>query len=100
MHRTYEATNAPVRITWYDDQIEIFSPGGPFGVVTEQNFGEPGFTDYRNPNLAEAMKVLGFVQKFGAGIASARRALAENGNPPLESTVSPAAVVWKLRTVQ
>jgi len=84
MHRTYEATNAPVRVYWYDDRIEITSPGGPFGTVTVENFGAPGVADYRNPNLAEAMRVLGFVQRFGAGLAIARRALAENGNPPLE----------------
>jgi len=82
MHRTYEASNAPVRVTWYRDRLEITSPGGPFGAVTSQNFGKPGVTDYRNPALAESLKVLGFVQKFGAGIATARRLLEENGNPP------------------
>lgn len=84
MHRSYEATNAPVRVTWYEDRIEILSPGGPFGSVTEQNFGRPGVTDYRNPNLAEALRVLGFVQKFGVGISTARRALEEGGHPALE----------------
>jgi ATP-dependent DNA helicase RecG len=84
MHRTYEATNAPVRITWFNDRIEIASPGGPFGIVTRQNFGKPGYTDYRNPNLAEAMKVLGFVQRFGVGIQTAQKALSDNGNPPAE----------------
>ena len=64
-------------MTWYDDRIEITNPGGPFGIVSAANFGKPGVADYRNPNLAEALKVLGFVQKFGAGIATARRALAE-----------------------
>lgn len=29
---------------------------------------------YRNPHLAEAMKVLGYVQRFGVGIATSRRA--------------------------
>ena len=38
--------------------IEIVNPGGPFGIVTVANFGQPGVTDYRNPHLAEAMKVL------------------------------------------
>jgi ATP-dependent DNA helicase RecG len=28
MHRSYEATNAPVRVYWFDDRIEIQSPGG------------------------------------------------------------------------
>ena len=82
MHRTYENTNAPIRLTWFSDRIEIVNPGGPFGIVTVANFGQPGVTDYRNPHLAEAMKVLGYVQRFGVGIATARRLLAENGNPP------------------
>lgn len=87
MHRQYEATNAPTRVTWLADRIEITSPGGPYGVVTKENFGRPGFTDYRNPNLADAMKVLGFVQKFGVGIATARRLLRDNGQPDLEFVV-------------
>jgi ATP-dependent DNA helicase RecG len=81
MHRSYEGTNAPVRVTWFSDRIEIVNPGGPFGIVNAANFGQPGVTDYRNPHLAEAMKVLGYVQRFGVGIATARRLLAENGNP-------------------
>lgn len=75
MHRSYEATNAPVRVYWFDDRIEIHNPGGPFGSVTPENFGQPGVADYRNPNLAEALRALGFVQRFGAGIAIARKAL-------------------------
>jgi ATP-dependent DNA helicase RecG len=75
MHRSYEATHAPVRVYWFDDRIEIHNPGGPFGSVTSENFGQPGITDYRNPNLAEALRALGYVQRFGAGIAIARKAL-------------------------
>ncbi len=77
MHRSYEATNAPVRVYWFDNRIEIHNPGGPFGSVTPENFGQPGVTDYRNPNLAEALRALGFVQRFGAGITIARKALGE-----------------------
>lgn len=33
MHRTYEGTNAPVRVTWFDDRVEIQSPGGPAGLL-------------------------------------------------------------------
>ena len=77
MHRSYEATNTPVRVYWFDDRIEVHNPGGPFGSVTPENFGQPGITDYRNPNLAEALRALGYVQRFGAGIAIARKALGE-----------------------
>ena len=84
MHRTYESTNAPVRVYWFDDRIEISNPGGPYGSITAKNFGEPGHADYRNPQLASAFKVLGYAQRFGAGIFIAREALAKNGNPPPE----------------
>ena len=77
MHRSYEATNAPVRVYWFDDRIEMHNPGGPFGSVTPENFGQPGVVDYRNPDLAEALRALGYVQRFGAGIAIARKALGE-----------------------
>jgi ATP-dependent DNA helicase RecG len=87
LHRTYEGTNAPVRLTWFNDRIEIQNPGGPFGQVTRQNFGRPDVTDYRNPHLAEAMKNLGYVQRFGIGIQLARRELKKNGNPDLEFVV-------------
>lgn len=87
MHRTYESTNAPVRITWFNDRIEIQNPGGPFGQVTKQNFGNPGVVDYRNPHLAEAMKVLGYVQRFGVGIQLAQDSLRKNGNPAAKFTV-------------
>src|SRR5207245_1230126 len=64
LHRTYEASNAPVRVTWFDERIEIANPGGPYGAVTAASFGAPGITDYRNPALAEAMKVMGYVNRF------------------------------------
>jgi ATP-dependent DNA helicase RecG len=96
MHRAYDSTNAPIRVYWFTDRIEIISPGGSFGIVTEANFGQSGIADYRNPNLAEAMKVLGFVQRFGVGIATAKRALEANGNPPLSFEISQAAVACKI----
>ena len=68
MHRTYEGTNTPIRVYWFDDRIEIISPGGPYGAVTAELFGRPRILDYRNPLLAEAMRVLGLVQRYGVGI--------------------------------
>jgi ATP-dependent DNA helicase RecG len=97
MHRAYENTNAPVRVTWFNDRIEIGNPGGPFGIVTRDNFGQPGITDYRNPNLADAMKVLGFVQRFGIGIQTARAELNKNGNPDIEFQIEPMMVLAIVR---
>ncbi|MBB4963654.1 putative HTH transcriptional regulator [Saccharothrix violaceirubra] len=90
LHRGYEHTNAPIRITWYADRIEVVNPGGPFGMVSTGNFGS-GLTDYRNPTLAEIMRGLGYVQRFGAGIPVTHRSLSENGNPPVEFDSPPSS---------
>ena len=97
IHRRYEGTAAPVRIIWFDDRVEITSPGGPYGAVTIESFGQPGPTDYRNPALADGAKAMNFVQKFGSGIPRARRALVQNGNPEPRFLAEPAYVnvtVW------
>lgn len=93
MHRNYDGTSAPIRITWFNDRIEINSPGGPYGNVTIENFGQPGVTDYRNPHFAEAMRNLGFVQRFGIGIALARREMEKNGNPSIVFKVNSSFVL-------
>ena len=84
MHRTYEGTNAPVHVYWFSDRVEILSPGGVFGAITAENFGQPHLIDYRNPNLAEAMRVLGYVQKFGSGIQITRNLLQRADHPEPE----------------
>ena len=97
MHRTYENTYAPVRIMWFSNRIEIWSPGGPFGSVTKNTFGLPGYAEYRNPHIAEAMKGLGLVQRFGAGIQTAKAELKRNGNPDPIFTVHDTAVSVMIR---
>jgi len=98
LHRTYENTHAPIRVYWFNDRLEIGSPGGPYGNVTPDNFGEAGITDYRNPNIADVLKTFGFIQAFGRGIALAKKALLENGNPKLTFEVNQSTVLctlWK-----
>lgn len=77
MHRSYES-NAPIYIYEFIDRIEIINPGGLFGEATPQNF--PNASDYRNVVLAEAMKVLGFVNRFNYGVKRAIDELVKNGN--------------------
>jgi ATP-dependent DNA helicase RecG len=96
LHRGYEATHAPVRVVWFEDRVEIHNPGGPYGSVTPDNFGQPGVTDYRNPNMAEALRGLGFVQRFGAGISIARRALGDR----LTFEIQPGVVAAIVRARQ
>ena len=96
MHRSYFGSNAPIRVYWFNDRIRITNPGGPFGMGLEE-FGRPYAVGYRNPNLAGALKDLGFVQRFGAGIGLARTELHNNGNPPLEPDPSANYVSMTMR---
>ena len=93
MHRSYES-NAPVRFNWFDDRIEIQSPGGLYGMASPENF--PNQTDYRNPVVAEAMASLGYVNRFGRGVIRAQEALRENGNPPADFCFEPGHVLTTL----
>jgi len=98
MHRSYDS-NAPVRYYWFDDRIEIDNPGGLYGAARPENF--PSRNDYRNPVLAEAMKVFGFVNRFGRGVLRAQDELVKNGNPQAEfSFADPGTVRVTLRVAE
>ncbi|MEZ6129878.1 MAG: ATP-binding protein [Planctomycetaceae bacterium] len=77
LHRDYYSTS-PTRFYQFTDRIEIQNPGGLYGEASPENF--PNVNAYRNPIIAEAMHVLGYVNRFGRGIARSKRALAENGS--------------------
>lgn len=78
MHRNYDS-NAPIHFYVFADHVEIQSPGGLYGEATAENF--PLRNSYRNPVIAEAMKSLGFVNRFGYGVQRAQALLKANGNP-------------------
>jgi ATP-dependent DNA helicase RecG len=80
MHRDYQS-NTPIRFYWFSDRIEVHSPGGLYGEVTPDTLERR--SSYRNPVLAEALKALGYVNRFGYGIQRARAAMEKNGNAPI-----------------
>lgn len=81
MHRDYSSTS-PIRFYWFSDRIEIQSPGGLYGTVTQETLTRRN--SYRNPVLAEALKAMEYVNKYGYGIQRAEALMKDNGNPPLE----------------
>jgi len=93
MHRNYDS-NSPIRFYAFSDHIEIQSPGGLYGEATRENF--PSRNSYRNPVIAEAMKSLGFVNRFGYGVLRAQALLAENGNSPAEFEFDEHSVLVKI----
>ena len=93
MHRNYDS-NTPIHFYAFSDHIEIQSPGGLYGEATPENF--PTRNSYRNPVIAEAMKSLGFVNRFGYGVQRAQALLAQNGNPPAEFEFDEHSVLVKI----
>lgn len=63
---------------WYADRIVVQNSGGLYGKVSRENFSNGN--DYRNPFIAEAMKILGYVNRFTRGVYRVQRELEENGN--------------------
>lgn len=93
VHRNYES-NTPVRFYAFSDHIEIHSPGSLYGEATKSNF--PTRNSYRNPVIAEAMKSLGFVNRFGYGVQRAQALLKENGNREAEFEFDEHTVLVKI----
>jgi len=84
MHRDYQS-NTPVKFYWFEDRIEIHSPGGLYGEVTSETLEKR--SSYRNPVMAETMKALGYVNRYGYGIQRAKAAMEKNANPQINFEV-------------
>lgn len=85
MHRDYQA-NMPIRLYQFDDYIEVMNAGGLYGEARPENF--PTVNDYRNPLVAEAMRVMKYVNKFNRGVTRVQEMLKDNGNPTAEFDVN------------
>ena len=94
IHRDYASTS-PIRFYWFSDRIEIQSPGGLFGGVTSATVTRRN--SYRNPVIAEAMKELGYVNRFGFGLQRADSLLKGNGNPPMELDIDDSVFAVTVR---
>ena len=81
IHRDYSLDDM-IRIYWFDDRIEIKSPGGLKFPASKENF--PNRTIYRNGVITSAMKNLGKIEHFGNGVQIAKGLLKENKNPDVE----------------
>ena len=94
IHRDYQSST-PVRFYWFADRIEIQSPGGLYGEVTKDTLTRRN--SYRNPVLAEAMKSMDYVNRYGYGIQRAQDLLETNGNPPPEFEIDDKIFLVTLR---
>ncbi|ODU45444.1 ATP-binding protein [uncultured Aquimonas sp.] len=94
MHRDYQSST-PIRFYWFADRIEIQSPGGLYGEVTRETLERRN--SYRNPVLAEAMRSMEFVNRYGYGIQRAQKLLQDNGNPAADFEIDDKVFLVTLR---
>ena len=81
IHRDYSRWSQEVAIRMFDDRLEILSPGGLVRGMTIQDLGTGKYAA-RNPALAEAMREMGLVERFGTGIRMMRREMEALGSAP------------------
>lgn len=65
-HRDYSFAGDHIRISMYDDRLEIFSPGKLPNVVTLENMRTTRYA--RNPRIARTLTELGWVKELNEGV--------------------------------
>ena len=90
IHRVWDV-EAQIRVSMFDDRIEVVSPGGLPSGITEEEYLSGRLSVLRNRNLANVFYRLGFVEIFGTGIVRIKQLYEESLMKP-EFEVSENAI--------
>ena len=98
IHRVWDV-DSQIRVSMFDDRIDIVSPGGLPSGITEEEYLSGKLSVLRNRNLANVFYRLGFVEIFGTGIMRIRQLYEKSLRKP-EFEVSENAIqivlpVWE-----
>jgi ATP-dependent DNA helicase RecG len=66
VHREYALTGNYIKVTMYDDRLEIESPGKLPNIVTVENIRETRFS--RNPRISRVLTEMGWVRELNEGV--------------------------------
>ena len=77
IHRVWDV-DSQIRISMFDDRIEIVSLGGLPSGITEEEYLSGKLSVLRNRNLANVFYRLGFVEIFGTGITRIKQLYADS----------------------
>jgi hypothetical protein len=81
VHRDYSRWSQEVAVRMFDDRLEVSSPGSLVRGMTIEDLGTGKYAA-RNPTLAEAMREMGLIERFGTGIRMMRREMETLGSAP------------------
>jgi ATP-dependent DNA helicase RecG len=77
IHRVWDI-NSHIRVSMFDDRIEVVSPGGLPAGITAEEYLSGKLSILRNRNLANVFYRLGLVEIFGTGITRIKQLYAES----------------------
>lgn len=81
-HRDYSIAGSQIRLFFFDNHLEVRSPGRLPNAMTLENIRFYNH-ESRNPLLAQFLNRLGFMEEFGSGIPNMIRQMrAHNGTEP------------------
>ena len=81
IHRAWDV-ESQIKVSMFDDRIEIISPGGLPSGITEDEYLSGKLSVLRNRNLANVFYRLGFVEIFGTGITRIKQLYEEGLRQP------------------
>ena len=81
-HRDYFEKGSNVMIEMFDDRIEISNFGGLVKGLKPEDFGRKSVL--RNPNIANLLHRIGYIEKMGTGIIKMQKLIEKAGLQPLK----------------
>lgn len=82
IHRAWDL-NAKIRVSMYEDRIEVTSPGGLINGITKDEYITGMISLLRNPIISNVFYRLGIVEVFGTGILRILHAYEGNIKQPV-----------------
>ena len=96
IHRVWDV-EAQIRVSMFDDRIEVVSPGGLPSGITAEEYLSGKLSVLRNRNLANVCYRLGFVEIFGTGITRIKQLYEESlAKPDFEVSENSIKIVLPL----
>ena len=94
VHSDYSQRGSPIRIAFFDDRIDIESPGLLLSGMTIEDM-KSGVSRIRNPVIARVFRELGLIEQWGSGVKRIFSEAVTLGLP--EPTITEIATGLRLR---